>query len=228
MSTFFKEGDSMFTGFDLKKFSVGFLLIAVLIALSISLGAEGIVSFDTQIQEFVLQQRSADLTPIYTTFTHLGDFWFYVVVCVVLLAIKDTRFTYGIPVTFNNIIAAIARLIINHAVARPRPDEALRLVTETSYSFPSGHSLNSFVLCGTLFFLFEYYYQNNGASLKIYTVNPHRCERYIHDSRKLGLVGLMMLLYVFFMAYSRLYVGVHWPTDIAGGWLLAGIVLCFF
>ena len=218
----------MFTGFDLKKFSIGILLVAVLIALSISIGSEGIVSFDTQIQELVLSQRSDQMTPIYKAFTHLGDFWFYVVVCVILVAIKDTRFTYGIPVTFNNIVAAIARLVINRVVARPRPDEALRLVTETSYSFPSGHSLNSLVMAGTLFLLFDYYYQHNGESLKIYTVNPHPCKHYIHDSRKMGLIGLMLLLYVFFMAYSRLYVGVHWPTDIAGGWLLALTVLCFF
>jgi len=218
----------MFTGFNLKKFSIGIFLIAVLIALSISLGAEGVVSFDTQIQEFVLAQRTAQMTPIYKVYTHLGDFWFYIVICAALIAIKETRFTYGIPVTFNNMVAALTRLVLNRVIARPRPDEALRLVKETSYSFPSGHSLNSLVLAGTLFLLFDYYYQTNGASLKIYTVNPHPCKHYIHDPRKMGLIGLMLLLYVFFMAYSRLYMGVHWPTDVAGGWLLALIVLCFF
>ena len=218
----------MFTGLSIKKFSIGVLLIAVLIALAISLDAGGIVSFDQQIQTFVLGQRTESMNGFYVAFTHLGDFWFYLVACVVLLAFKDTRFTYGIPVTFNNIVAAITRLIINHAVKRPRPDIGLRMVTETSYSFPSGHTLNSLVLWGTLFLLFDYYYQTNGASLKIYTNHPHPCKRYIHDPRKMGLVGLMMLLYVFFMAYSRLYVCVHWPTDILGGWLLAAVVLCFF
>ena len=218
----------MFTGLNSKKFSIGVLLIAVLIALAISLDAAGVVSFDLEIQQFILAQRSDSMTPFYLVFTHLGDFWFYAVFCVALLAFKDTRFTYGIPVTFNNIVAALARQVINRVVARPRPDISLRLVTENSYSFPSGHSLNSLVLWGTLFLLFNYYFQTNGASLKVYKTNPHPCKHYIHDSRKLGLIGLMMCLFIFFMAYSRLYACVHWPTDVLGGWLLAAIILCFF
>lgn len=218
----------MFRGISIKRFSIGILLIAVLIALAISFEAAEVSSFDQQIQIFVLGQRSEALNSFYTVFTHLGDFWVYVIICLALLIIKETRFTYGIPVTFNNIFAAVSRLVINHAVARPRPDVGLRLVSETSYSFPSGHSLNSLVLCGTLFFLLEYYHQNDGKSLPIYTVNPHPCRHYIRDSRKLGLVGLMLLLYAFFMAYSRLYVCVHWPTDIIGGWLLGMAVLLFF
>ena len=218
----------MFTGLSIKKFSIGILLIAVLIALSISFDAAGVAAFDQQIQIFVLGQRTEAMNGFYVAFTHLGDVWVYVAVCAVLLFIKDTRYSYGVPVTFTNIVAAVARLIINRVVARPRPDIALRMVTETSYSFPSGHSLNSFVICGTLFLLFNYYYQNDGASLKVYTVNPHPAKHYIHDPRKLGLVGLMMVLFVFFMAYSSLYVCVHWPTDIAGAWLLAATVLCFF
>ncbi len=218
----------MFRGFNVKRFSIGILLVSVLIALTLSFDAAGVVAFDQQIQDFVLGQRADSMTEFYKIFTHLGDVWVYVIICLVLVAIKETRFTYGIPVTFNNIVAAVARLIINNVVKRPRPDESLRLVTETSYSFPSGHTLNSLVLCGTLFFLFEYYFQNNGKSLPVYTANPHPCEHYIHDSRKLGLIGLMLLMFAFFMAYSRLYVCVHWPTDIIGGWLLAMAVLCFF
>lgn len=75
----------------------------------------------------------------------------------------------------------------------------VRLIPQGGYSFPSGHSMNCIVCYGILIYLIRRYCPNKKAA-NILTV----------------LLGLLIIG----IGTSRVYVGVHFPTDVLGGWSL--------
>ncbi|HYD88589.1 MAG TPA: phosphatase PAP2 family protein [Vitreimonas sp.] len=92
--------------------------------------------------------------------------------------------------------------------ARPRPDLVAHVADVTSMSFPSGHAMLSAVTYLTL-----------GALL------AHTQDRTRERSYILGAAIVMTLL----IGMSRIYLGVHWPTDVLAGWCLgaAWALLCW-
>ncbi len=109
-------------------------------------------------------------------------------------------------------IAALGALVLNVGLklffAKPRPALWNYLITEQSFSFPSGHALGSMVIYGFLAYLLANQFPK--FSLLIY----------------IAAVGLIVAI-----GLSRLYLGVHWPTDVLAGyavgflWLITCITL---
>ncbi len=141
--------------------------------------------------------RNDVLTPIMKLITHLGDkgiFW--ILIAIILCFFKKTR-----PIGIMAGIALVMSVVINNAiiknlVARPRPylpetigGQGLKLLIEeqSDWSFPSGHSGASF------------------AAAVVFLVK---------GPKKLGIPSIIM---AFLIAFSRLYVGVHYPTDVLAG-----------
>ncbi|MBI4281314.1 LssY C-terminal domain-containing protein [Candidatus Uhrbacteria bacterium] len=89
-------------------------------------------------------------------------------------------------------------------IARPRPDPASALLFETSYSFPSGHALIALSFYGFLAYLW---------------MRERR-----HIVTRIGIFFVTALV-VAGIGISRIYLGVHWPSDVLGGYLLAAIWL---
>jgi membrane-associated phospholipid phosphatase len=95
------------------------------------------------------------------------------------------------------ISTALLQSGLKEAVGRPRPFLWPRLVPESSFSFPSGHALSS----ATFFPLLA---------------------RAVARARPDWRVGAWMVGVAFaaYVGFGRLYLGVHWPTDVAAGWLI--------
>jgi membrane-associated phospholipid phosphatase len=93
------------------------------------------------------------------------------------------------------------------AFARPRPLLWPRLIEEASYGFPSGHAMGSLVLYGFLAYLLGQRYPRQARLITRIAI---------------GLIGAIGL--------SRLYLGVHYPTDILAGYAVGGLwlMLCVF
>ncbi|BFV55704.1 hypothetical protein KCMC57_up08080 [Kitasatospora sp. CMC57] len=92
----------------------------------------------------------------------------------------------------------LVRQGLMHAFARPRPPEANWAFTASGFAFPSGHAFTSAVCAGLL---------------ALAVARAHR-----HAARAAAL-GAMTFAGV--IGLTRVYLGVHWPLDVLGGWLLA-------
>jgi membrane-associated phospholipid phosphatase len=96
-------------------------------------------------------------------------------------------------------IACFGAVVLNWGLklffAKPRPNLWPQLITETSFSFPSGHALGSLVFYGFLSYILANQFQRAAVS--------------IHS---------MAIVLIAAIGYSRLYLGVHWPTDIISGY----------
>ena len=94
---------------------------------------------------------------------------------------------------------AILSGILKSLFSRARPDVVPRLAEVSSGSFPSGHAMNSAIIYLTIAVLIARSYEDP------------RTRSFI-----VGLAALATLT----IGFSRLYLGVHWPTDVAAGWLV--------
>lgn len=159
--------------------------------------------FDLSIQEAFFSLRNEPLSFLIKALTHCGDTITIIALCALLLILPN-RLKYGLPVSLAALGGVAIYKPMKHLFLRARPDVSLHLVEQGGYSFPSGHSVTSVVVYGLL----------------IYLVRKH-CK---NDKLKNGLTVLFTVFAVG-IGPSRIYVGVHWPTDVLCGWLIGGAVL---
>lgn len=138
------------------------------------------------------QDWLSDIMIFFSTIGNGGMCW--IAVCIVLLLLPRTR-KCGIAMAISMLLTMIlGNEIIKKVVARPRPCVVDRSVTllipfPGQYSFPSGHTSNSF---------------SAAVSILLFYRKP----------------GIAALIVAGIIAFSRMYLFVHYPTDILGGILL--------
>ena len=161
-------------------------------------------AFDDAVRFFFYDMRSGALTSAAKAMTYLGNWQSVTVLCIILLIIKPTRIRYGIPVSAGAISVTVINKIIKNLVQRERPDQIYHLIKQGGYSFPSGHSITSMFVFGMLIYLVRVNVQNRKAAnvLTVIIAVPMVC------------IGL-----------SRIYLGVHYPSDVLAGWALGIAVM---
>ena len=141
---------------------------------------------------------SDTITPIAKFITNFGGVIYLPIISLLLfIVIKNKKIGLGI---FINLCAAAGlNLILKHIIRRPRPID-YRLIPESGYSFPSGHSMASTAFYGFL----------------IYLVYKNIKNKYL----KILLIVLLSIL-IFLIGTSRIYLGVHYTSDVLGGFFIA-------
>lgn len=161
------------------------------------------LTVDLSIQKAFFSLRGPVLNSIVIAITHLSDTVTIVAFCAVLLVLPNRK-QYGVPLS----LAALGGLAfykpMKHIFLRARPDVALHLVEQGGFSFPSGHSVTSVIFYGLSIYLLSKHCKNQSLR-KVLTV----------------ICGFLALS----IGPSRIYVGVHWPTDVLAGWCIGGAVL---
>ncbi len=114
---------------------------------------------------------------------------------------------YRIPLLANLIVAVLLNLGLKSVFMRPRPDVALAAITEVGSSFPSGHSMASAAFYGFFIFLARRGMQQQKAK----------------TAWTLALGGVILLI-----GFSRIYLGVHYPSDVLAGFCISGAYLSLF
>ena len=163
---------------------------------------EQLAALDANILLFIQDNiRNPVLTAIMRPITHLGDkgiFW--IILTLILLAFRKTR-KAGICSMFALLFMVVLNNgIIKHLVDRIRPYEVIEslkilVAKPDDASFPSGHTASSFASCTALL-----------LSLPMVT-----------DRRRARICTVAAYILAVLIAFSRLYVGVHYPTDVLAG-----------
>lgn len=160
------------------------------------------MSIEFSILDFLQTLHTPLLDKIMLLFTHLGDQGFiWVCLTLVLLLIPKTR-KVGVVLLISLIIdTVVCNILLKNIFMRPRPctinpNVSLLVPKPQDYSFPSGHTAASFAIVSVLWLL---------------------------EQKHLFRISLVIAC---FIAFSRMYLYVHYPSDIIGG-ILVG-TLCGF
>ena len=144
-------------------------------------------------------------TPIAKFITNFGGAIFLITLTVILfILIKNKKI--GLSIFSNLVIITVLNQLLKRILQRSRPTE-FRIIEETGYSFPSGHSMVSMAFYGYLIYLIYKYVKN----------------KYV----KWGLIVLLSIL-ICSIGVSRIYLGVHYTSDVLGGFLVSISYLVLF
>lgn len=155
-------------------------------------------NFDTQIMASVYSIRSPSLTYLMTDITALGSATQIVTLSMVGIVFLIKRHKKE-SILFS--LALIMGILINTGlksmIQRPRP-QLEPLIAERMSSFPSGHSMNAFI-----FFSLLSYFSYHFFGSKKFTI----------------IITAFSIFCIFLVGFSRVYMGVHYPTDVIAGYL---------
>jgi undecaprenyl-diphosphatase len=154
-----------------------------------------ILSFDRPIQLMVHTQANAALDGVMIFFSRLGSVLVLVPADILVFFILMRRGARMQSAFWLLVVAgaALLNLLAKNAFARVRPDLWVSPLPETTFSFPSGHAMQSMAVV---------------AGLVVLT----------RHGRRGWLVALIGAVFVMLVGLSRIYLGVHYPSDIFAGW----------
>jgi len=182
------------------------LLLFVILGYVVKFYPEQLIPIDSSIQTAIRGDLPAILTTIFRGITRLIDLPIVISWAILLTAIfylKKWK-TESLLVAGNLSLAGILIVTLKHLYQRPRP-EILHLVEEKGFSFPSGHSLAVTLLIGSLIIIV-------GQRVKDRTVRL--------------ILQILLGIYLVSVIISRVYLGVHYPSDVLAS-LCLGLGILF-
>jgi undecaprenyl-diphosphatase len=170
------------------------------------LTGDPLVRFDRATASYLHSLATPPLTAFFLTVTALGSVETIVLIGVVVAGVLARRRQWLYLGTWITAVGGSAALnqLLKQLFARPRPYFEHPLLLETSYSFPSGHAMESFVVYGMLAYF---------AVLALRT----------WQARAAVVFGTTLLVLV--IGFSRIYLGVHYFSDVLAGFAAGGVWL---
>lgn len=180
--------------------AIGFGLIALLVS------DKKIAQFDSTIIAAIQGLESPGLTSIMKFFTFIGSGTQVAIIALLVLFFLFKVLHHRrelILVIWVVLGSTILNEILKTVFHRARPT-IHRIVDANGFSFPSGHSMAAFSLYGVIAFLLW---------------------RHLSTSLGRGLLILFSIFMIIMIGVSRIYLGVHYPSDVLGGFLASGCLL---
>lgn len=195
----------------IKNYGKWLLLLAafcLFMLLVYALKTDNLRLFDQRIYAFVSNTISSNLTPLMRVITEFGGTTGMILICALsalcLLIMKKRLLAFCM--VSNLAITAASNVVLKHIFIRPRPS-GYRLIEISGYSFPSGHSMASMAFYGFLIYL-------------VWHKVEIKWQRYLLCALLGGLIVLIMV--------SRIFLGVHYASDVLAGALVALVILILF
>lgn len=157
---------------------------------------------DYEIGGFFYNLRMPMRTTIATAITRLADRGGQTIITVatVLVLFLSKKWRTGLWYGLTVLIGAdLLNGFVKNIYQRIRPDQIEHLVDQGGYSFPSGHAMGSMIICGGLIFLIFRYFKSNWVKWSI---------------------GVFLGILILLIGLSRIYLGVHYPSDVIAGFSL--------
>lgn len=182
------------------------LLLFMIIGYIVKFYPEMLVGFDQPIQTAIRGDLPETLTLLFRAITHLIDIPVIIswVLIVAFIFYRKQWKMESYLMLGNLALAGILIVTFKNIYQRPRP-EILHLVEEKGFSFPSGHSLAVTIMVGTLIVILSQRIKNTVW-------------------RK--IVQILLSSYIFSVLVSRVYLGVHYPSDVIAS-LCVGLGVLF-
>lgn len=162
------------------------------------------VQFDSEVRAAVHQHSTPQVTTVMKALTMLGSSTVMTPLSLLTLVLcyvrREFHFLKALAATFGG--AMLLEFLLKQAFHRPRPAPFFDLPTPASFSFPSGHALFSFCFFASIAVLLSPRLKHPGAKLALWLVTT---------------------ALIFGIGFSRIYLGVHYPSDVVAGYL-AGLV----
>lgn len=155
---------------------------------------------DNSVYQLIFSFRNQFLDTFFITITKLGNTSTVIITILIFLIFlsKEER-----KILLTGTISTVSiNSIIKKIIKRPRPDH-LRLIKQGGYSYPSGHTMISIAVYG--FLLYLVYKKVKSKKVRI-------------------ILSTLLVFIIILIGMSRIYVGVHYPSDVIGGYLLATVI----
>lgn len=160
--------------------------------------------FDESVYHLIYGNHNKLFDNFFIHFTKIGNTLPTIIIAGIIILLFRQRKDQAIVASSLASTVGLNQLI-KHIIRRPRPPMDRRLIRQGGYSFPSGHSM---------------------AALCVYGVLIYFCFTKIKNKKlKIACISLLTLM-ILLIGISRIYVGVHYPSDVLGGYLLSiGILI---
>ncbi len=185
----------------------------ILICLTAMIDVDFLTVIDQNIGQHLYQWGPAPFTIFVQSFTLIGNAQGIIPLTLIIAGIFyyiSRKWQILLWIVFTILVGAgpVVALIKN-IIQRARPSYVPHLVDQGGYSFPSGHATGAVLAWGTLAFLSWYYFKDKYPKMMPY------------------LIGFTIFMVVAISA-SRLYLGVHYLSDIIAGWSIGAtwLILC--
>ncbi len=194
---------------NLKKYILYLLPVVFMTIIFVIILLNGVHKIDVYILSKISLLVNDKLTVIMKLVTSLcSPIFMLVLIVLAFILFKDKRLALGVLMAL--IFSVVSNLALKSFFSRERPLEFM-LIDESGYSFPSGHSMVSIAFYGFLIYL---------------------CYKLIKN-KKLKVIAIFSLsLIIALIAFSRLYLGVHYPTDVlaglTSGYVFLGVYIIIF
>ncbi len=157
---------------------------------------------DYEIGAFFYELREPLRTTIAIVITRLADFEGQLIITVITVLLLflfrkwKTGLWYGLTILLGS---EYLNKFVKEIYQRVRPDQIEHLIEQGGYAFPSGHSMGSMIVFGGIIFILT---------------------RKIKTNWQQWLIGILFGLLILLIGVSRIYLGVHYPSDVIGGFSL--------
>ena len=188
-----------------KKMIILYIATCLFILLTILTLTNIISPVDSLIESFVIGIRNDKLTTFMITITNLSRAYFLISVSIILLFILKNKKT-ALLIIINLVVVFLSSQLFKFIFHRTRPDGE-HIVSVLGYSYPSGHAMVSMAYFGFILYL---------INKKI----PKKIDRII--------LTIITSIMIFLIGFSRIYLGVHYASDVFAGFLLASAYLVIF
>ena len=183
-----------------------FICIVSLLFLIEDVMDDDIIAFDEKGYYIVQKYFISDtITPFAKCITNFANMYWLIGVSIFLIFFLKNKKT-GIYIYLNLLLSSLVNFSLKQIIQRPRPI-GHRIINENGYSLPSGHSMVSMAFYGLL----------------IYFIYKNIKNKYI----KIVLITLLSIL-IISIGVSRIYLGVHYTSDVIAGFLVALSYLIIF